>query len=58
MMKSNPQIIDKIVKALASDGEEIGKLGALKIVVSYNVPKGEIRINPESLGVLFTVSDS
>ena len=57
-MKGNPQIIDKIVQALESDGEEVGKLGALKVVISYNVPKGEIRINPESLGALFTVSDA
>jgi len=39
-------------------GVVVGALGSLKVVVSSDVPKGEIRINPESLGILFTVSDA
>ena len=57
MTNDKPKSAAQVLRELNKTGTVIGNIGALKVVISADVPKGEIHINSESVGMLFAVSE-
>ena len=57
MTNDKPKSIDELLREINKPGTVVGTINGLKIVISADVPKGEIHINSESVGALFAVSE-
>ena len=58
MTNDKPKPVAQVLREINKTGTVIGNIGALKVVISADVPKGEIYINSESVGALFAVGNT